>query len=507
MLEPPTPAKRGANGKSAFSFAEVMFAVVILGIGFILVAAIFPVAIQQTQTTSEENAASATARAAANAAGSIPTSVPNPVYEYELPRPTPAPPATLLTFPPTVKNYVLGTAGVAGGAVAPPAIVVPFFGQRWDAIKGSIISASDPRYAYVPFYRRENGASQAQLIVVGVTPRNSTSYVSANVLPSTPASPPAQITTTWGIANEPATASTYTTIYPDTITIASGGPYEGCYATFFVPSIPPDAEVKAAKIGNPVGRTYLLGRNITGNQFEISAGDGLSLAAGANGLWGTKANPIQASDKPQPNGAAQWQWMTPSALQPTVAYVQMSTTPQYPNGLITLYGSATAPLKAGMPAAAVPGAFIIVADDYPFDPTNTATLNYTLPLNITNAVNPAFPPYPTYRVGSLNGRIFRLGQQVLTNSAGQNLTETFTLDPAYAMRPPDTATNRNAPSYSPDTIPNPGMAASFASPATVSANFRAKVYLIGAGPTSLGSTTVSGPAQDIGVFSSFFQVQ
>jgi hypothetical protein len=51
----------------AFSFAEVMFAVIILGIGFIMVAAIFPVAIQQTKLTADETTAAAVARSAASA--------------------------------------------------------------------------------------------------------------------------------------------------------------------------------------------------------------------------------------------------------------------------------------------------------------------------------------------------------------------------------------------------------------------------------------------------------
>src|SRR3712207_3189828 len=52
-------ARRRGNG---FSFAEVMFAVIILGIGFIMVAAIFPVAIQQTRMTVDETSAAAIAR-------------------------------------------------------------------------------------------------------------------------------------------------------------------------------------------------------------------------------------------------------------------------------------------------------------------------------------------------------------------------------------------------------------------------------------------------------------
>src|SRR5436309_10144680 len=46
-----------------FSFAEVMFAVIVLGIGFIMIAAIFPVAIQQSKATNDETTAAATAKA------------------------------------------------------------------------------------------------------------------------------------------------------------------------------------------------------------------------------------------------------------------------------------------------------------------------------------------------------------------------------------------------------------------------------------------------------------
>src|SRR3954471_2365584 len=58
---------RGAtrNRARGFSFTEIMFAVIILGVGFIMVAAIFPVAIQQAKNTNEETTAAAIARGAA----------------------------------------------------------------------------------------------------------------------------------------------------------------------------------------------------------------------------------------------------------------------------------------------------------------------------------------------------------------------------------------------------------------------------------------------------------
>src|SRR5438552_1296043 len=49
--------------RRAFSFAEVMFAVIVLGIGFIMIAAIFPVAIQQSKATNDETSGAAIAKA------------------------------------------------------------------------------------------------------------------------------------------------------------------------------------------------------------------------------------------------------------------------------------------------------------------------------------------------------------------------------------------------------------------------------------------------------------
>src|SRR5688572_3759849 len=58
-------ARRSA-ARRGFSFTEVLFAVMILGVGFIMVAAIFPVAIQQAQTSTEETTSAAVSRGAIN---------------------------------------------------------------------------------------------------------------------------------------------------------------------------------------------------------------------------------------------------------------------------------------------------------------------------------------------------------------------------------------------------------------------------------------------------------
>src|SRR5256885_1959303 len=57
--------------RRGFSFAEILFAVMILGIGFIMLAAIFPVAIKQTAQTGEESVAAAIAREATSTLTSL----------------------------------------------------------------------------------------------------------------------------------------------------------------------------------------------------------------------------------------------------------------------------------------------------------------------------------------------------------------------------------------------------------------------------------------------------
>src|SRR5688572_7463003 len=95
----PLPRHAGEGGvtmktfRAGFSFAEVMFAVVVLGIGFIMLASIFPVAIRQTASVVEENDATALTKKAAEqfrealiASGALP-SLPSTAEPIELPAP------------------------------------------------------------------------------------------------------------------------------------------------------------------------------------------------------------------------------------------------------------------------------------------------------------------------------------------------------------------------------------------------------------------------------------
>ena len=149
----PGPARRAARG---FSFTEVLFAVMILGIGFIMVAAIFPVAIQQARNSSEETTAAAVSRGAANFLEKV---------------------ASNSTMPAT-GNIVVGP--FYDGDFGDPSVTHDSDGFTLaDAIQGSLVVAADTRYAWVPFYRRaghpdfpETWSPFAQVFMVPVLVRN-----------------------------------------------------------------------------------------------------------------------------------------------------------------------------------------------------------------------------------------------------------------------------------------------------------------------------------------------
>ena len=144
-LPPSSPRRRG------FSFTEVLFAVMILGVGFIMVAAIFPVAIQQSRTTAEETTAAAVARGGANF--------------FEKMATTEAMPAT---------GNVVMSANYDGDGDGKTLA---------RALQGSTLVGADFRYAWVPFYRRAGDPADpttwnsfAQVYMIPVLVRNESEY-------------------------------------------------------------------------------------------------------------------------------------------------------------------------------------------------------------------------------------------------------------------------------------------------------------------------------------------
>lgn len=220
--------------RRGFSFTEILFAVMILGIGFIMIAAMFPVAIHQTEANNQETIGAAVGRGSYN-------------YMSELAG-MPLPPATIQYYPanasnqtpsillPTFSNPSAPTQPLPLPAsyTLPPyqsAIVIP--GQvwtmcdprdawtyaytnagvkfptahnmlLWQSIAKNIIQADDMRFAWPVMYRRDmivrsstTGASGAagtsaapaafaQVIMIGAQCRTSQAYSPTVDIPGLP---------------------------------------------------------------------------------------------------------------------------------------------------------------------------------------------------------------------------------------------------------------------------------------------------------------------------------
>jgi hypothetical protein len=501
-LQPLSYKHRRDAGATAFSFAEVMFAVVILGIGFIMIAAIFPVAMQQSQITTDESTAASIARQATNTISALPKTYPDPLYDPGTPSVWPDEPMSLSLFPATVKNHSVGS---TAGSVHPPAVVALLSAARWDAVRNDLILPSDQRYAYVPFYRRENNSTVAQLIIVGVAIRNRSVYQSTldTVAPSGGISSPAIAA---GVFGTPAT----TTVYPDSITVTTNSPRPGFYVKV--------VRTGTNSLAQPVtdARTYRLGRpiNVGTGIFELEAPDdfrrttgNLVTAPSSDGLWGTSddvrdtryAGTLTVSTV-SPNNP---QLISNSTLQPVEALAQLTFPSDSIAGRITLGDMIPGSTGVVPPDAAAPGAFVIIADDYPYDPTtynpatatdSSATGSYAQPATVTHTAVAPYAVNVTRNTGQSNGRIYRLGQAVPADPTGGIPPGTYDLDPSYGMQRPDPTTGISA-----DQLPlnqtAPGIGP------------LAKVYLVGRGRTDPAAAPYSGAAQDVAVYTTFIPAQ
>jgi type II secretory pathway pseudopilin PulG len=160
------------NRHSAFSFIEVLFAVILLGIGFIMIAGIFPVAIQQTAVVSNETEGTLVTRdairkiqAAANAPIGTPPTTPG---------------TTNSIFQPTL----------AGGNPN----VVAFSPNIMQALGSDSFFTADRRFGWVGFYRRDSATSPfIQVFVIALQnpnfPNYVTKYLPGETTPINPAPP------------------------------------------------------------------------------------------------------------------------------------------------------------------------------------------------------------------------------------------------------------------------------------------------------------------------------
>lgn len=215
-----------------FSFTEILFAVMILGIGFIMIAAIFPVAIHQTEANNQETITASVARASSNYMTQL-ASTPLPpvsIQYYTLASSSAQTPSILLpTFSnpnspsasiPTASSYTLpayqSTMVIPGQVwtlydTRDPWVyqwqAAPLTGtttthpsELWAAMARNLIQADDMRFGWAVMYRRDlivrgtpggpgtsiAPATFAQIIMIGVQCRNAQLYNPATDTPNPP---------------------------------------------------------------------------------------------------------------------------------------------------------------------------------------------------------------------------------------------------------------------------------------------------------------------------------
>ncbi len=201
-----------AMRRHGFTFTEILFAIMILGIGFIMVAAMFPVAIRQTQTTVELTTASTIGKDAGTLMNRIAPpfieSTDPTTYCTNFPATTPNVPPPAL---PVLQTVVVANTGPQSsvqfpspGGGPPKAMITRSF---WSALQGNLIYATDTRFAFVPLYIRgmdPNTATpgadgtidprtakpykNAQVIIIVVQARNASNFTSADLVSFTTSS-------------------------------------------------------------------------------------------------------------------------------------------------------------------------------------------------------------------------------------------------------------------------------------------------------------------------------
>ena len=138
------PRRRG------FSFTEVLFAVMVMGIGFIMIAAMFPVTIRQQQTTLEETVGASTA---------------NMALAY-------------LQSSDAIKNLnQLGNRWEVCEVFSAGENRDSRNMDVWETISGNFVLPENPRVAWVPLFRRPgNESNVAQVYMFVVHNRNRPSF-------------------------------------------------------------------------------------------------------------------------------------------------------------------------------------------------------------------------------------------------------------------------------------------------------------------------------------------
>jgi prepilin-type N-terminal cleavage/methylation domain-containing protein len=213
-----------SRGRRGFTFAEVMFAVVILGIGFIMIAAIFPVAIQQNQQTSSDAISTAVVQ---QAVATLQQPGLGTILSYNT---IPSTKVGVFYSPFGEWTAAKNNFGNIDAFTTPP-------NQKnyypWQALGGKLISASDPRYGWTFAYRYTTNQTIEALIFVAQAPaqrgtfrtKNGTNGVTDNtddlVVPPSSGSPSGQSPATFMLKRLQAKVVTYGGTQPDRLYFAT----------------------------------------------------------------------------------------------------------------------------------------------------------------------------------------------------------------------------------------------------------------------------------------------
>jgi hypothetical protein len=231
--------------------------VLILGIGFILVAAIFPVALRQTQATSEETVAATIAKGGV----SYMAKYNSQAYWY-----APAFVAPATTGTPDGMVHPIGPNAYASDATTLTYVNTTL----WPLICGNLILPSDSRYAWVPMYRQVKGQPYVQIILIGVQARNR-SFYDSNDLVARPAGTGAA-----SLEARPLTATFNNSVTPNQVTLADVA------GNNFISTAAPGAYIVvandngASSNGTTNGWMYRLGNSLGSNVFQLAPGNDMA---------------------------------------------------------------------------------------------------------------------------------------------------------------------------------------------------------------------------------------
>jgi prepilin-type N-terminal cleavage/methylation domain-containing protein len=198
--------------RRGFTFTEVMFAVILLGIGFIMLAGMFPVAIQQTQTNVEQSTASTLVQMATRAMEESLTQADMPPTGN---LDTVGPPPLPLMYPRFLR--LSEWRNPSNGNIEKNEYL-------WQKTRGSFILPQDPRFAWTALYKRNPGDNFAQVIIFALQNRNHPNYIPADL-------------DHWTIYNSSVDVGTFEPRYLDAILSDGGAPGEPDLIEF--PQLPP----------------------------------------------------------------------------------------------------------------------------------------------------------------------------------------------------------------------------------------------------------------------------